>query len=238
MTFFDPFYWALGYIGYHDPVHPPFTHFPIALVTAALFFGVIGWWFRRPGFWTSAKHCLVLAWLFIFPTVLFGFMDWQHYYRGDWIFLIFLKICLASFLFVLLSIGLILLYKGRGESPEMLAIFLIGFFTVVALGYMGGKVVFEGVGGAGASQRAKAGEKIFRHNCHTCHAGGRNLVLPQYPLKGSKHLASYADFMDFIRDPRLPNGKKGPMPVFSQQKITDREAHQLYQYLIHRFGKP
>jgi uncharacterized membrane protein len=238
MTFFDPLYEALAYIGYRDPLHPPFTHYPIALITASLFFGLVGWWFRRPGFWTSARHCLVLAWLFIFPTVLFGFMDWQHYYRGDWMLLIELKIYLAIFLFMLFSVGLILVYKGRGESLEILAVYAIGFVTVVALGFLGGKIVYEGVGGPGASKQVQAGEQIFRENCRACHEGGGNIISPQYPLRGSRQLADYNRLVNYIRDPRLPDGSRGAMPAFPSKKINDKEAHELYQFLVHKFGKP
>jgi hypothetical protein len=32
MTFFNPFYQALVYIGFTDPVHPALAHMPIGLV--------------------------------------------------------------------------------------------------------------------------------------------------------------------------------------------------------------
>jgi uncharacterized membrane protein len=237
MTFFDPLYRALAYIGYRDPLHAPFTHFPIALVTAALIFALAASWFKRSNFWTFAGYSLVLAWLFTFPTVLTGFMDWQHYYRGEWMFLIELKIYLTSFLFVILSIGLILVYKGRGESPAILGVYVIAFITVVALGFFGGRIVYGGLGGPGASKQVEAGEKIFQHHCRSCHEGGGDIVMHQYPVKGSEYLADFNKFVDFIRDPRLPDGSKGPMPAFPHNKITDREAHELYQFLVQKFGK-
>jgi uncharacterized membrane protein len=241
VTFFNPFYRALAYIGFLDPLHPPFTHFPIALVTAALIFGLLAWLWRRQGFWLTAKHCLVLAWLFIFPTVLFGFMDWQHYYHGAWMFPIIVKVCLAAFLFVLLSLGLILHYKGRGEPRLILAVYLLSFFTVVALGYFGGKIVFEGASGSGgaaaASLQVKAGEKIFAQNCQSCHPGGKNVIMHQYPIIGSDRLANFPVFRDWIRNSRLADGKKGPMPDFPPAQITTEEARQLYRYLLYAFGK-
>ena len=241
MTFFNPFYRALADIGYLDPLHPPFTHFPIALVTAALIFGLVAWLFRRQGFWITARHCLWLAWLFIFPTVLFGFMDWQHYYHGDWMLLIIVKICLAAFLFVLLSIGLILHYKGWGESKLILVIYLLSFFTVVALGYFGGKIVFEGVssssGAAAASLQAKAGEKIYMDNCEFCHPDGKNTIMPKYPVIGSDRLANFPVFRDWLRDPRLPDGRKGPMPAFPPKKISTEQARDLYRYVLYTFGQ-
>jgi uncharacterized membrane protein len=239
MTFFNPFYQALAHIGYSDPLHPPFTHFPIALVTASLIFGLLAWFFRRQTFWMTARHCLWLAWLFLFPTILFGFMDWQHYYRGDWMFLIIVKICLGAFLFVLLSVGLILHYRGWGETKLMLSLYLIGFFTVVALGYFGGKIVFEGVSSgspAADTLHAKAGEKIYQDNCEFCHPDGKNTIMSQYPIIGSDRLANFPLFRDFIRDPQLPDGKTGPMPAFSPAKISNQEAQDLYRYVLQAFG--
>jgi uncharacterized membrane protein len=239
MTFFNPLYRALTHIGYSDPLHPPFTHFPIALVTAALVFGLLAWLFGRPGFWKTARHCLWLAWLFLFPTILFGFMDWQHYYRGAWMFLIIVKICLAAFLFVLLTIGLILHHKGWGETKLMLGIYLIAFFTVVALGYFGGKIVFEGAtSGSPAADtlQAKAGEKVYKQNCEACHPDGKNVIMPKYPVIGSDRLGNFPIFRDWIRDPRLPDGKLGPMPAFSPAKISNEKAQELYRYVLQAFG--
>jgi uncharacterized membrane protein len=239
---FNPLYRALAYIGYSEPLHPPFTHYPIALVTACLFFGLVALLWRRPAFWVTAKHCLVLAWLFIFPTVLFGYMDWQHYYHGVWMGPIIVKIILASFLFVLLSIGLILIYKGQSESLAILVIYAIGFITVVGLGYFGGKIVYEGIGregpAVGVSLQVKAGEGVYEKNCLSCHPNGGNVIMPQAPVIGSPRLADFPRFLAWIRDPRLPEGKQGAMPDFPPSKISDKEARELYQYIIHAFGKP
>ena len=144
MTIFNPLYNALAAIGYTDPIHPPLTHMPIALVVAALIFGLASWILRRPSLGQAARYCLGLAWLFIFPTVLLGFMDWQHFYQGAWLLPIIVKIALTSFLFVLLSIGLILVIIGREESKALLAIYVIAFLTVGGLGYFGGRLVFGG----------------------------------------------------------------------------------------------
>ena len=242
MSFFAPIYRALAYIGYPDPLHPPFTHYPIALVTASLFFALVALIWRRPGFWISARHCLVLAWLFIFPTVLFGFMDWQHYYDGAWMGPIIVKICLTSFLFIVLSIGLFLIYRGRGDSRAMLVIYVLGFITVVGLGYFGGKIVYEGMEEAGTvagtTLEVKAGKEVFMRNCQVCHPDGGDIINPQAPVIGSARLADFPRFLTWIRDPRLPSGKQGAMPDFSPAKISKKEARQLYRYLIHTFGKP
>ena len=121
MTIFSPLYNALAAIGFTDPIHPPLTHMPIGLVVAALIFGFAGWILRRPFLSQAGRYCLVLAWLFIFPTVLLGFMDWQQFYQGAWLLPIIVKIGLAGFLFVLLSIGVILILPaGKNRRPSWL----------------------------------------------------------------------------------------------------------------------
>jgi uncharacterized membrane protein len=235
MTMFDPFYQALASMGFTDPVHPALAHMPIGLVVGALIFGFAALWGKRPLWGLSARHCLVLAWLFWFPTVLFGVMDWQHFYHGVWIYPIEAKIALASFLFVLLSIGLVLIFMGKGESKGILVIYVLAFFTVVGLGYFGGHLVFGGRSPAGSKTFA-AGQKIFNADCSACHPHGQNAIMPNMPLRGSQKLANFQTFNDFIRKPQLPGGEKGPMPNFHYQKISDQEAQALYDYVRHEFG--
>jgi uncharacterized membrane protein len=236
MTIFDPIYHALAALGFTDPIHPPLTHIPIGLVAAALIFGLTGWIVGRPALSRAARYCLGLAWLLIFPTVLLGFMDWQHYYQGAWLLPIIIKIGLAGFLFVLLSIGLILVITGREESKALLAIYVIAFLTVGGLGYFGGRLVFGGRAPT-APPGLEAGQGLFENNCMACHPNGGNAITPQDIIIGSDRLKDFPTFLSWIRDPRLDNGKKGPMPDFLPGKISDGQARQLYDYLIGVLGK-
>ena len=159
MTIFNPFYNALYAIGFHDPIHPPVTHITIGVVVAALVFGILARVRRQPSMAQAARYCLVLAWLFIFPTVLLGFMDWQHWYQGAWPLPILIKIYLAGFLFLLLSLGMILIFSGREKSKALLAIYFMAFFTVRGLGYFGGRLVYGGR--APAVQAARGRQKAL-----------------------------------------------------------------------------
>jgi mono/diheme cytochrome c family protein len=60
--------------------------------------------------------------------------------------------------------------------------------------------------------------------------------MPTMPIRGSKELATFQTFNNFIRHPRLPGGAPGPMPNFHYQKISEQEAKALYDYLRHAFG--
>jgi uncharacterized membrane protein len=237
MTIFNPFYNALYSIGFFDPIHPPLTHMPMGLVVAALVFGVLAWVWGKPQLGRLARYSLILAWVFIFPTVLLGFMDWQHWYQGAWLQPVLIKICLASFLFVLLSVGVILILTGREESKALLAIYLIAFFTVGGLGYFGGRLVFGGRAPA-APMGLEAGRRLFRNNCMACHPNLGNAIRPAMIIIGSDKLTDLHTFIAWIRKPRMDNGQKGPMPDFPPPKISDAQAGLLYDYLIGVLGKP
>ena len=168
---------------------------------------------RRPAWSQAARYCLGLAWLVIFPTVLLGFMDWQHYYQGAWLLPIIVKIGLASFLFVLLSIGLILVITGREESKALLAIYVIAFLTVGGLGYFGGRLVFGGRAPA-APPALQAGQGLFENNCMACHPNGGNAITPQDIIIGSDRLKDFPTFLSWIGTPGWITAKRGPCPTF------------------------
>ncbi|MEJ2069952.1 MAG: c-type cytochrome [Syntrophobacterales bacterium] len=237
MTVFNSFYEALYSIGFLDPIHPPLTHVPMGLVVGALVFGVLAWALGKPSLALVARYSLILAWLFIFPTVLLGFMDWQHWYQGAWLQPILIKISLASFLFVLLFFGMILILTGREESKALLAIYLIAFLTVGGLGYFGGRLVFGGRAPA-APAGLEAGRRLFRNNCMACHPNMGNAIMPAMIIIGSDNLKDLYTFISWIRKPRIENGQKGPMPDFPPQKISNEQASRLYEYLIGVLGKP
>ena len=70
----DAFYAFLEKLGYPHPLHPLFTHLPVGLVTGALLFGLTAWLGRRPALWRTARHCIILALIFLVPTALIGYM--------------------------------------------------------------------------------------------------------------------------------------------------------------------
>ena len=236
MTIFAPIYQGLAALGFTDPLHPGLAHMPIGLAAASLCFGLGALALKRPLLRMSAQHCLILAWLFFFPTVLLGYTDWQHYYGGAWISLIVAKLYLAGFLFLLLSLGVILIFTGRGESGAIQVIYLLCFLTVVGLGYCGGRLVFGGVTRT-APASFKVGKKIFEVHCQGCHPNGGNILMAQYPITRSPKLKDFNTFLTFIRSPRLPNGSKGAMPGFPVSSISEAQARDLYRYLNAAFSQ-
>jgi Cytochrome C oxidase, cbb3-type, subunit III len=210
---------------------------PIGLVTGALVLGFVAWLFLRPSLWPSARHCLILALLFLIPTALFGYMDWQHYYAGAWLFYIKMKLILSGVLLVLLSIGLIVTRKSEVNPVASLTIFSLSFFTVVALGYFGGQLVFGGWTPT-APKELQIGARIFKGNCSGCHPHGGNIIATNLPLNIAPQLADFDTFRAYVRHPEMPNGSTGEMPDFPPTKISDQQARELYQYIIKTMKTP
>jgi hypothetical protein len=225
------FYAFLKSLGFLHPVHPPIAHMPIGLMTGALVFGFAALLLRRPILGWSARHCLILAWLFWFPAVVFGLMDWQHFYAGAWIYPIKIKLILAGILFILLSIGIPISRNPDTGLRGPLIIYTLGFFCVVGLGWYGGNMVFGGRT-IPAAKEYKVGMEIFDMNCSGCHPHGGNIITPNLTLEGAPELADFHSFLAYIRHPLMPDGSKGDMPAFQEKKISDQEAGQLYRYLV------
>jgi uncharacterized membrane protein len=235
---FDAVYQFLESIGYPHPIHPAETHLPIGTVVAAFFFAWAAFLFRRPRLASTARHCIIFAFIFVFPTMLFGFMDWQHFFAGAWLNPIKIKLTLAAILTVLLFIGILLGSRYGAESKSALTVYTVCFCIVVAIGFFGGQLVYTGWGPEPTKEEFKAGAKIFRANCSGCHPSGGNIVVPSLPLKSAPELANFNSFEGFIRNPKMPDGSRGDMPPFPVKRVSEQKAKELYEYIIHVLEKP
>jgi cytochrome c6 len=94
----------------------------------------------------------------------------------------------------------------------LMAVILAGVFTIAGM--------TQGATGAAP------GEQLFKEQCAACHAGGGNILNPKQPLKGSPVLKTFAAFLSQIRKPQPP------MPAFAPAQIPDKQAQQLYDYIL------
>ncbi|MGW8186734.1 MAG: c-type cytochrome [Desulfobacterales bacterium] len=229
---FNQVYEFLDKLGYSHPIHPTEVHMPIGLVVASVLFIYIAVIFRRRSLEQTVRHCIILAFIWIFPTILFGYMDWQHFYAGAWLFPIRVKLATAAGLTLLLLLSVIVAHRRGPASKAAVTLYTVCFLAVVVLGYFGGQLVY-GVKTSAISNTYGAGRKIFKTNCSACHPNGTNVIMPNLPLKGSSKLNHPDTFIDFLRKPVLPDGKAGPMPAFPAAKISDPEVKELYDYITH-----
>jgi len=228
----EALYQILEQVGYAHPIHPPLTHMPTGLAVGALIFGLLSTLFRRQVFAVSARHCIVLALVFVFPTAFFGYTDWLHYYDGVWTYPIKVKFVLTGVLTLLLVTGIYLQYRRSPSMKSVLIIYFLAVLSVVALGYYGDNLVF-GREKPVATEELKAGEMLYTANCGTCHPQGGNILNPALPVKNSTYLKNFNGFLVFNRKPQMPDGTKGVMPAIPPEKVSDAEMKQIYNYITH-----
>lgn len=238
----DAFYDLLLRIGFTDPPHALLTHMPIGLITGSLLFFLVAVIFRRKVLVPTARHVFILAFIFLFPTILFGVLDWLHYFKGAMITPIKFKIGLAAAVLAVTGAGVVLGSEVKVHTIPQMVLYALAFVCVVGLGYFGAKLVYGGWSGEGAGAEAPAGQEeafasgseVFAANCQACHPNGGNVVDPALPLKNSRRLASLEAFTAFIRSPSLPDGSTGSMPAFGEELISAQQAGNLYVYVSNK----
>jgi mono/diheme cytochrome c family protein len=236
----DGLYRFLVSLGYTDPLHAPVTHMPIGLVFGALIFILVAIIFKKTNLTLTARHAAILAFVMVFPTILFGVFDWLHFWQGQLSDPIKIKIILASVVLVVLAAAIILGGEVKMRNLWVTLLYALAFIAVVGLGWFGSKLVpgtyqkaasINAGYAAAAAPNLKAGQVIFNGSCGTCHMGGGNLIVATLPVKGSKQIASLAAFMTFIRAPKMPDGSAGSMPPFAADAISDSQAADLFAYI-------
>ena len=223
----DSFYDFLGKLGYHHPIHPMVIHLPIGLLTGALIFAVVAAVFNREQLRRTARHCIILAFISIFPAIVCGIMDWQHFYDGAWLFPFQVKIVMAPILTCLLFIAILLARRHGATSGRVIVIYFLCFAAIVVEGYFGGEMVFGDSRPTFSSADLKTGEKIYTNDCSSCHPNGGNMLAPSKPVLHSPKLKNLDSFIAVIRHP------VAPMPPFPADKISDTEVKALYTYIQH-----
>ena len=227
----EAIYQILESLGYPHPIHAPMTHMPVGLVVGALVLILVARMFRQPRLAVSARHCLLLALIFLFPTALSGYMDWQHYFAGAWLPIFQLKLLLTGLLLILLAIGAILSRKGEARYGTLLPLYSLCFLVVVVLGYLGGQLALGEKCPEFLSGEFQAGARIYQVNCGACHPQGGNIIDPKLPVLGAPQLANSRAFLTYLRRPVRPEGSRGSMPPISAKKLPDPQVQELYDYI-------
>ena len=129
-------------IGFTHPLHPALTHIPMGMAMACFLFAVAGRVLNQPGLDTTAHHSAFLGLVGVPPTMLAGYMDWQHSWDGEWIFLIGLKIGLGVLLFLLFGIAWL---EGRKPAPcpkRLMIYYALTLLCAIGLGFSGGELIY------------------------------------------------------------------------------------------------
>ena len=232
-------YQTLAKIGYTHPIHPPVTHIPVGMVIGAFLFALVAYLLRHERLALTARHCISLGLVGLFPTALLGYMDWQHRYGGAWLFPIKIKMGLAVLLLILLIVALILGRNLKENSMRVLAIYGLCLLNVIALGYFGGELIYAGSGprAAAKTEGIQVSAEQFNKSCSACHPGGGNTIKANLPLRSAPQLVDFNTFLAYIRRPKARDGSQTIMPPFPADKVSEENARKIYQYIIQVLSK-
>jgi uncharacterized membrane protein len=212
-------------LGFSDPIHAALVHLPIGFVVGAFIFGWCAVLFGNEKLALSARHCIILAFLFWFPIVLFGLTDWEHYYGRVFLPPIKIKLILAGILFMLLTCCLFFGGSKKNISKWLiLSLYTICLINVIFLGWFGARLVY-GNNPELTLMPYKSGYQVFTHSCKSCHPDGGNIMDANRPINKSPKLKNSDTFISYIRHP------EGIMPPFTGSQIADHEAEELYLYI-------
>jgi hypothetical protein len=90
----------------------------------------------------TAHHCIVLALIFVLPTMFLGILDWQHFYQGEWSGFIATKFVLTGLLATLLTVAAVLGRKKQQNPKIMVVVYTLCLFNVIGLGFTGGEIQY------------------------------------------------------------------------------------------------
>jgi uncharacterized membrane protein len=133
----DGLYAFLSRLGYTDPLHAPITHMPIGLAFGALVFILIAVIFRKSHMALTARHAAILAFVMVFPTILFGVLDWLHYLGGVMSDIVRDKMILASVVLVSLGVAIALGGNVKIRTLAVTVFYALAFLATVGLGWFG-----------------------------------------------------------------------------------------------------
>jgi hypothetical protein len=88
------------------------------------------------------QHVSILAFIFAFPTILLGVIDWIHFYNATLYTPIIIKMVLATVLLVLLGAGIILGSEKKFHSLSMTLLSFLAVACVFGLGFFGSGIIY------------------------------------------------------------------------------------------------
>ncbi len=132
----------LNKVGFTHPLHPAFTHIPMGMVMGAVIFRLVSFLPKLKFLAKTGYHCIILGLLGVIPTVFSGYLDWQHTFKGEWEFLIVLKMVLAVALTVLLATIAVIDDPETPKLDKKTLFYLLIMLLAIGLGFSGGELQY------------------------------------------------------------------------------------------------
>jgi len=135
-------YQTLAKIGYSHPLHPAMTHIPMGMIIGGFLFAVGSVVMKKDDLAKAAHYCYTLALIFVLPTMMLGYMDWQYKFEAEWNRLILTKIILAVMLTAMLVISFFYGKNVKVDIKQKLILYVICFAISMGLGFIGGELQY------------------------------------------------------------------------------------------------
>ncbi|MGB2929655.1 MAG: DUF2231 domain-containing protein [Desulfobacterales bacterium] len=135
-------YQTLAKVGYSHPLHPAMTHIPMGMIIGGFLFAVGSVVMKKDDLAKAAHYCYTLAIIFVLPTMMLGYMDWQYKFEAEWNRLILTKIILALMLTAMLVITFIYGKNVKVDIKQKLILYVICFAISMGLGFIGGELQY------------------------------------------------------------------------------------------------
>lgn len=137
----DLIYGTLESIGFAHPLHPALTHIPMGMVIGCFFFSFFALITKKSIFIKTSLHCSVVALIFVIPTIIAGFLDWQQFFGATMSGLIIAKFILATALTVLLVVSIRANVKGA-TTGKLFLLYTLCLACAGGLGFSGGELIY------------------------------------------------------------------------------------------------
>ena len=137
---FEFIYEILNAVGFTHPLHPAITHLPMGMTMGAFIFSLLS--IKIPALAKTAYHCIVVALVFVIPTVILGIMDWQHFYQGEWNRYFVTKFVLAGLFTLFLSTAMLIARRENAHPTALWVAYGLCLITAIGLGFTGGEIQY------------------------------------------------------------------------------------------------
>jgi len=138
----ESIYQTLAKLGYSHPLHPAMTHIPMGMIIGGFLFAVGSMVMKKADLAKAAHYCYTLALIFVLPTMMLGYMDWQYRLEAEWNRLILTKIILAVMLTAMLVISFFYGKNVKVDIKQKLIFYVICFAIAMGLGFIGGELQY------------------------------------------------------------------------------------------------
>jgi len=135
-------YQTLAKIGFSHPLHPAMTHIPMGMIIGGFLFAVGSAVMKKDDLAIATHYCYTLALIFVLPTMMLGYMDWQYKFDGEWNGLILTKIILAVMLTIMLGITFFYGKNKQVDIKQKLILYVICFAIALGIGFIGGELQY------------------------------------------------------------------------------------------------